>query len=133
MHRCACDWHKTMSTEYTTTYPFEYTRSVGRYTDKTTQDEKHVFGSHFLDCLMSAKATRIHQFRLGTFCFCRVCNAVQQHNSNTYTYITTFAIFNMVPVYLGLGPSYGLQCHWRRQRHALTEQTTRCRWVRGQF
>jgi len=88
------------------------------------------------------KATWIHRFRWETFSFCRVCNAVQQHNSNTHIYIMTFAIFNMVPVYPGLGSSYGLRvihirehclwnwaCHWRHRQ--TLRQTTR--WVRGQF
>ena len=59
----------------------------------------------------------------GIFCFCRMCNAVQQHNSSTHTYITIFVMFNMVPVYPGLVSSYGLRvihisraCHWHHRQ-----------------
>ena len=74
----------------------------------------------------------------GMFCFCRMCNAVQQHNSRTHTYITTFVMFNMVPVYPGLVSSYGLRvihisraCHWHQRQADDTFGTWTVHYVHG--
>ena len=93
----------------------------------------------FLICFMSAFASLPPKSKLdrwGTFCFCRVCIAVKQHNSNAHTYITTFVIFNMVPVYLGLCSSYGLRVtsnpHITSSVTGISARQTTL-WVRVQF
>ena len=81
------------------------TASASLALSKTTQDDKHVFGSHFLNCLMSAFTCLPSKINLDT----RLDGELFVFAACATPFSTTFAIFNMVPVYLGLGSSYGFR------------------------